>query len=51
MRQSAESRADLAGRAASGQDCGFDVMDPITGVFAMAGPHNTLRRLVVDGTP
>jgi hypothetical protein len=29
----------------------LDVMDPITGVFPMAGLHNTLRRLVVDGTP
>lgn len=27
------------------------VMDPITDVFPMAGLHNTLRRLVVDGTP
>ena len=26
-------------------------MDPITGVFPMAGLHNTLRRLVADGTP
>ena len=29
----------------------LDAMDPITGVFPMAGLHNTLRRLVVDGTP
>ena len=29
----------------------LEVMDPITGVFPMAGLHNTLRRLVVDGTP
>jgi hypothetical protein len=29
----------------------LDVMDPITGVFPMAGLHNTLRRLVADGTP
>jgi 2-polyprenyl-6-methoxyphenol hydroxylase-like FAD-dependent oxidoreductase len=29
----------------------LDVMDPITGVFPMAGLHNTLRRLVVDGNP
>ncbi len=29
----------------------LDVMDPITEVFPMAGLHNTLRRLVVDGTP
>jgi len=28
-----------------------DAMDPVTGVFAMAGLHNTLRRLVVGGTP
>jgi hypothetical protein len=26
-------------------------MDPITDVFPMGGLHNTLRRLVVDGTP
>jgi hypothetical protein len=26
-------------------------MDPITHVFPMGGLHNTLRRLVVDGTP
>ena len=26
-------------------------MDPITGVFPMAGLHNTLRRLVAGGTP
>jgi 2-polyprenyl-6-methoxyphenol hydroxylase-like FAD-dependent oxidoreductase len=29
----------------------LDVMDPITEVFPMAGLHNTLRRLVVDGNP
>jgi len=29
----------------------LDAMDPVTGVFAMAGLHNTLRRLVVGGTP
>ena len=29
----------------------LDVMDPITDVFPMAGLHNTLRRLVVDGVP
>jgi 2-polyprenyl-6-methoxyphenol hydroxylase-like FAD-dependent oxidoreductase len=29
----------------------LDVMDPITEVFPMGGLHNTLRRLVVDGTP
>jgi 2-polyprenyl-6-methoxyphenol hydroxylase-like FAD-dependent oxidoreductase len=29
----------------------LDVMDPVTGVFAMAGLHNTLRRLMTDGTP
>ena len=29
----------------------LDVMDPITDVFPMGGLHNTLRRLVVDGTP
>jgi 2-polyprenyl-6-methoxyphenol hydroxylase-like FAD-dependent oxidoreductase len=29
----------------------LDVMDPITDVFPMAGLHNTLRRLVVDGIP
>jgi 2-polyprenyl-6-methoxyphenol hydroxylase-like FAD-dependent oxidoreductase len=29
----------------------LDVMDPITGVFPMAGLHNTLRRLVADGIP
>jgi 2-polyprenyl-6-methoxyphenol hydroxylase-like FAD-dependent oxidoreductase len=28
----------------------LDVMDPITRVFPMAGFHNTMRRLVVDGT-
>ena len=29
----------------------LDVMDPITDVFPMGGLHNTLRSLVVDGTP
>jgi flavin-dependent dehydrogenase len=29
----------------------LDVLDPITGVFPMAGLHNTLRRLVAGGTP
>jgi 2-polyprenyl-6-methoxyphenol hydroxylase-like FAD-dependent oxidoreductase len=29
----------------------LDVMDPITDVFPMGGLHNTLRRLVADGTP
>jgi 2-polyprenyl-6-methoxyphenol hydroxylase-like FAD-dependent oxidoreductase len=29
----------------------LDVLDPISGVFPMAGLHNTLRRLVVDGAP
>jgi 2-polyprenyl-6-methoxyphenol hydroxylase-like FAD-dependent oxidoreductase len=29
----------------------LDVMEPITHVFPMAGLHNTLRRLVVDGRP
>jgi len=29
----------------------LDVMDPITGVFPMAGLRNTLRRLVADGAP
>jgi len=29
----------------------LDVLDPITPVFPMAGLHNTLRRLVVDGVP
>jgi hypothetical protein len=29
----------------------LDVMDPITDVFAMAGLHNTLRRLVTGGVP
>jgi hypothetical protein len=29
----------------------LDVMDPVTGVFPMAGLHNTLRCLVTDGTP
>ncbi len=29
----------------------LDVIDPITDVFPMAGLHNTLRRLVVDGIP
>ena len=28
----------------------LDVMDPITDVFPMAGLHNTLRRLVTEGT-
>lgn len=34
-------------------DCAawLEVMDPITGVFPMAGLHNTLRRLVADGAP
>jgi hypothetical protein len=27
------------------------VLDPISPVFQMVGPHNTLRRLVVDGSP
>ena len=29
----------------------LDALEPITGVFQMAGLHNTLRRLVVDGEP
>lgn len=29
----------------------LDVLDPISGVFVMGGVHNTLRRLVVGGTP
>ena len=29
----------------------LEVMDPITGVFPMAGLHDTLRRLVAGGTP
>src|SRR5689334_4479149 len=29
----------------------LDVMDPITDVFPMGGLHNTLRRLVADGSP
>jgi hypothetical protein len=29
----------------------LDVLDPISEVFPMAGLHNTLRRLVVDGAP
>jgi 2-polyprenyl-6-methoxyphenol hydroxylase-like FAD-dependent oxidoreductase len=29
----------------------LDVLDPISHVFPMAGLHNTLRRLVVDGAP
>jgi 2-polyprenyl-6-methoxyphenol hydroxylase-like FAD-dependent oxidoreductase len=29
----------------------LDGLDPITGIFPMAGLHNTLRRLVVDGIP
>ena len=29
----------------------LDVADPISDIFPMAGLHNTLRRLVVDGTP
>jgi hypothetical protein len=29
----------------------LEVMDPITDVFPMAGLHNTLRRLVIDGIP
>jgi hypothetical protein len=27
------------------------VLDPVTGVYPMAGLHNTLRRLVVNGNP
>jgi 2-polyprenyl-6-methoxyphenol hydroxylase-like FAD-dependent oxidoreductase len=29
----------------------LDVLDPITHVFPMAGLHNTMRRLMVDGAP
>jgi 2-polyprenyl-6-methoxyphenol hydroxylase-like FAD-dependent oxidoreductase len=29
----------------------LDVLDPISDVYPMAGLHNTLRRLVVDGVP
>jgi hypothetical protein len=29
----------------------LDVLDPITPIFQMAGLHNTMRRLVVDGDP
>src|SRR5580704_5391681 len=29
----------------------LDALEPITGVFTMGGLQNTLRRLVVDGTP
>ena len=29
----------------------LDALEPISDVFAMGGLHNTLRRLVVDGTP
>jgi hypothetical protein len=29
----------------------LEVLDPLTGVFPMGGLHNTLRRLVADGTP
>jgi hypothetical protein len=29
----------------------LDALDPISDVFAMGGLHNTLRRLVVEGTP
>ena len=29
----------------------LDVLDPITGMFPMAGLHNTLRRLVAGGVP
>ncbi len=29
----------------------LDVLDPISGVFPMAGLHNTMRRLVVRGVP
>ena len=29
----------------------LDVLDPITGVFPMAGLHNTVRRVVADGAP
>lgn len=29
----------------------LDVLEPISGVFPMAGLHNTFRRTVIDGTP
>jgi 2-polyprenyl-6-methoxyphenol hydroxylase-like FAD-dependent oxidoreductase len=29
----------------------LDAMDPFTAVYAMAGLHNTMRRLLVDGAP
>ena len=29
----------------------LDVLDPISGIFPMAGLHNTMRRLVVGGVP
>ena len=29
----------------------LEVMDPVTGVFPMAGLHNTLRRPVAGGLP
>jgi 2-polyprenyl-6-methoxyphenol hydroxylase-like FAD-dependent oxidoreductase len=29
----------------------LDALEPVTDVFAMGGLHNTLRRLVVDGSP
>jgi flavin-dependent dehydrogenase len=29
----------------------LDALEPISGVFAMGGLHNTLRRLVVEGAP
>jgi len=29
----------------------LDALDPITEVYTMGGVHNTMRRLVVDGTP
>jgi flavin-dependent dehydrogenase len=29
----------------------LEALDPITGVYAMGGVHNTMRRIVVDGTP
>jgi hypothetical protein len=38
-------------RTVSAYAAWLDVMDPITDVFPMGGLHNTLRRLVVDGTP
>jgi len=40
-------------RAADDPACAawLDVLDPITGVFPMAGLDNTLRRLVADGAP